>query len=138
MTNPVALLEELREAARAIGQHDQEAALTAAIALMRAPVGGGYYLASFKHKDNGAVLWWGPGDAGYTPDLATAGVYTELTHGYHDSEYTVPVPVGFIKGLRVRQVIDTGDSLNRAFWSPTALREAIAAMQQTTAEGDAK
>lgn len=39
MTDPVALLEELREAARSIGQHDQEAALTAAIALMRAPVG---------------------------------------------------------------------------------------------------
>ena len=96
-----------------------------------APVADGFYLATFKHKDNGAVMWWGPDDAGYTPDLATAGI----TSGYHDNEYTVPVPVGFIKALRVRLVVDPGDSLNKAFWSAKHLRDALSALHQPAKGG---
>jgi hypothetical protein len=90
-----------------------------------APVHG-FYLACFKHKDlGGSVLWWRPGDAGYSPDLEQAGIYTDLQPGYHDSDHTVPVPVAFIDSLRVRRTVDPGDSLNQMFWSAAKLREAL-------------
>ena len=89
----------------------------------------GYYLACFKDRRYDPVLWWGPNNAGYTPDLEQAGVYTKLTPGYHDSEDTVPVPVSFISQLRVRRIIDTGDTLNQMFWSAETLRAALAAQQ---------
>ncbi|HEY0862137.1 MAG TPA: hypothetical protein VGE19_14655 [Pseudoxanthomonas sp.] len=85
----------------------------------------GYYLACFKHKSACGVLWWMPGNCGYTPDLEQAGVYFELKPGYHDSEHTVPVPVSFINRLRVRRTVDPGDSLNQMFWSAAKLREAL-------------
>jgi len=122
-------------------QHQAEyrMAASAVLALAHpqdASAGDGFYIATFKHKDNsGAVTWWGPNDAGYTPDLATAGIYTEITPGYHENEYTVPVPVSFIKMLRVREVVDPGDSLNKAFWSANHLRCALAALQQTAGGG---
>jgi len=72
-------------------------------------------------------------NCGYTPDLNQAGVYTELKPGYHDSEDTVPVPVSFIRELRVRRVIDPGDSLNSAFHSAKSLRALLAA---ASAEGN--
>ena len=87
----------------------------------------GYYLASFKRShDRGYVTWWMANDAGYTSDLNQAGIYTELKPGYHDSEYTVPVPVSFIDRLRVRRMVDVGDSDNRALWTAKDLRAALA------------
>lgn len=87
----------------------------------------GYYLASFKRShDRGYVTWWMADNAGYTSDLNQAGIYTELTPGYHDSEYTVPVPVSFIDRLRVRRMVDVGDSDNRALWTANDLRAALA------------
>ena len=97
-----------------------------------APEGEGYYLASFKHRRDGVVTWWQANNAGYTPDLNQAGIYTELTPGYHDSDDTVPVPVGFIKQLRVRRMIDYGDSLNAAFHNAKSLRAILAAAGETT------
>jgi hypothetical protein len=109
-----------------------DAALTASPVAAQA-VTDGYYLASFKHQANGSVMWWMPNNAGYTPDLEQAGVYTELTPGYHDSEHTVPVPVSFINGLRVRRVVDPGDSLNSALWSAKSLRAILAALAHPNA-----
>lgn len=89
----------------------------------------GYYLASFKRShDRGCVVWWMPNDSGYTTDLEQAGIYTEIKKGYHDSEYTVPVPVSFVRGLRVRRMVDVGDSLNRALWTAESLRAAMGAV----------
>lgn len=86
----------------------------------------GYYLASFKRShDRGYVTWWMADNSGYTSDLNQAGIYTELTPGYHDSEYTVPVPVSFIDRLRVRRMVDVGDSDNRALWTANDLRAAL-------------
>lgn len=90
----------------------------------------GYYLASFKHRQPNAILWWGPDNKGYTPDLAQAGIYTHLSPGYHDSEHTVPVPVEFVQRLRVRHVVDPGDQANTIFWTAEKLRDALAATQQ--------
>lgn len=92
----------------------------------------GYYLASFKHKSpSGGVLWWMPNNSGYTPDLEQAGVYFDLKPGYHDSEHTVPVPTDFIARLRVRRVVDAGDSANQIFWSAKSLREALSGSHAT-------
>jgi hypothetical protein len=107
-------------------------------ALASGPSGvDGYYLACFNHgRPNGLIQWWMPNNAGYTPDLAQAGIYTDLTPGYHDSEDTVPVPVEFIYRLRVRRVVDVGDTLNGAFHSAKALRAALAvAAAQDQGEG---
>jgi hypothetical protein len=101
----------------------------------------GYYLASFKRShDRGYVTWWMANDAGYTSDLNQAGIYTELKPGYHDSEYTVPVPVSFIDRLRVRRMIDVGDSDNRALWTAKDLRSALESLltsPTTGADGEA-
>jgi hypothetical protein len=89
---------------------------------------GGFYLASFKRgTDHGNVLWWGPDNRGYSSDLEQAGIYTKIEAGYHDNEYTVPVPVAMIETLRVRRVVDYSDSLNTAFHTAAKLREAVAA-----------
>ena len=101
-----------------------------ALAAQPAPVSvpDGFYLASFKHKDRGgAMMWWGPGNAGYTIDIEQAGIYTEITPGYHDSDDTVPVPVSFLGGCRIRRTLDLRDSKNRAFWSAADLRAALTA-----------
>lgn len=94
----------------------------------------GFYLASFKRDGQGYLIWWMPNNAGYTSDLDQAGVYTELTPGYHDSDYTVPVPVRFIDQLRVRRMVDQGDSLNGSTWNAEKLRAAIASAP-TAVEG---
>jgi len=88
----------------------------------------GYYLASFKRGNIGHVTWWGPNDAGYTPYLEQAGIYHELTPDYHDSEYTVPVPVAFAREF-VSSVIDTGHSGHECWWSADKLRAAISRMR---------
>lgn len=87
---------------------------------------GGYYLASFKHGGHGYMLWWGPNDCGYTTDLAQAGVYDQLKPGYHDSEYTVPVPVAMADHFRIRRMVDVGDTLNAPLHSAKALRDWLA------------
>lgn len=87
----------------------------------------GYYLASFKRShDRGYVIWWMPDNAGYTTDLEQAGIYAEPVLGYHDSDDTVPVPVALIESLRVRRMIDVGDSANRSLWTAQELRQLIA------------
>lgn len=87
----------------------------------------GHYLASFKRgAERGCIVWWRPDSAGYSTDLAQAGVYAELVPDYHDSAETVPVPTWFIDRCRVRRVVDRGDELNSAFWTPGELRGAIA------------
>lgn len=87
----------------------------------------GYYLASFKRShDRGYVIWWMPDNAGYTTDLEQAGIYAEPVLGYHDSDDTVPVPVALIDSLRVRRMIDVGDSANRSLWTAKELRKLIA------------
>lgn len=87
----------------------------------------GYYLACFKGERplGSPVLWWAPNNAGYTTDLLQAGVYQDLTPGYHDCDHTVPVPVNFVRGRRIRHEIDPGDSDNLMFWSAAKLRAAI-------------
>jgi hypothetical protein len=96
----------------------------------------GYYLASFKRShDRGYVTWWMANDAGYTYDLNQAGIYTELTPGYHDSEYTVPVPVQFIDRLRVRRMVDAGDSANRSMWNAKDLRSALESLLTSPTTG---
>ncbi len=59
--------------------------------------------------------------------MEQAGVYTELKPGYHDSEHTVPVPVSFIRTLRIRREVDPGDTLNAMFWTADKLRAALTA-----------
>lgn len=97
-----------------------------------------YYLASFKRKSlDGCVTWWGPDSAGYSTDLEYAGIYTAAECARicrrGTEEYTVPVPVSFINGLRVRRTVDPGDTLNRPFWNADDLRAAIA---QGAVEGE--
>lgn len=96
----------------------------------------GFYIASFRESGSrgGEVLWWMPNNAGYTPDLEQAGIYANPKPGYHDSDHTVPVPVSFIRGLRVRRTVDPGDTLNGMFWSAEKLRAAIAPLS-SGAEG---
>lgn len=95
-------------------------------ALPGVPAPEGYYLASFKQSAHGGeILWWGADNCGYTPDLEQAGVYTQIHPGYHDNGDTVPVPVRFIETLRVRRMVDPGDSLNRCMWNAVDLRAAV-------------
>jgi hypothetical protein len=87
----------------------------------------GHYIASFRHSRSDAfVCWWRPDNKGYTSDLEQAGIYHDVKPGYHDDAGTVPVPVAFVRSLRIRQVVDIGDSLNNAFCSEDALRAALA------------
>lgn len=106
----------------------QARAALAAPALPEEPQG--FYLASFKReKRDGFITWWGPNNAGYTPYLNHAGIYQtdEIEAGYHDSEYTVPVPVSFVRQFEQR-VIDYGMSVcEKIFWNAENLRAAIAA-----------
>jgi hypothetical protein len=92
----------------------------------------GFYLACYKDgRSRGVMTWWRPDDAGYTPYLDQAGVYTAeqiaADPRYYDNAHTVPVPVSFIDGRDSRQV-DVGLSKNgQIFWSAKNLRAAIAA-----------
>lgn len=87
----------------------------------------GFYLASFKHQSgSGHVMWWRPNNTGYTSDLNQAGVYLKIEDGYHDTDYTVPVPVAVIEELRVRREVDPGDTLNNGFRNAKNLREWLA------------
>lgn len=109
---------------------DDEEAIEELLALvesgaLRAGVPEGFYLASFKSGGDGYQLWWAPDDRGYTTDLSIAGVYTKIKPGYHDSEHTVPVPVAFMRGKRIRQIVDIGDDPRGAFCSADNLRKAI-------------
>lgn len=95
----------------------------------------GFYLASFKRRSiDGMVTWWAPGSCGYTTDLNTAGVYCDEANA---NEYTVPVPVAFIDSLRVRRVIDPGDTGNEAFHSAAHLRDALLAAAPAAAQENA-
>ena len=102
----------------------------------------GFYLACFKDgRSRGVMTWWGPDNAGYTPYLEQAGVYTAeqiaADPSYYDSAHTVPVPVSFIDGRDSRQV-DGGLSKNgEIFWSAKNLRAAIASLTKT-ADGENK
>lgn len=71
---------------------------------------GLFYLASVKHtrRDSLHILWWGPGDCGYTPVLGRAGVYTleaiKAHPGYyHNGHSTVAVPLVAVAPLCVPQ-----------------------------------
>jgi hypothetical protein len=106
------------------------AALTAVAPLMQAEVADGYYIATFKHGTcGGHVTWWGPNDCGYTPDIDSAGIYpaNKVKPGYHDNEYTVPIPVALVNRFRVRRMLDVGDTMNAPLQSAKALREWLAA-----------
>lgn len=100
----------------------------------QAPVEG-YYLATFKHGGRGYMLWWGPDNRGYTPDLEQAGIYTSITPGYHDNEETVPVPVALVNGLRLRRMLDVGDTDNDTFLTAKALRAALLEHRATALAG---
>jgi hypothetical protein len=96
----------------------------------------GYYIATFKQRaHNGEILWWGPDNRGYTPDLKRAGIYATPSPGYHDNEHTVPVPVSFVEGLRVRHIVDPGDEMNGCMWSAEKLRQALAASPRGASAG---
>lgn len=89
--------------------------------------GGGFYLACYKQPmRDGLVLWWGPDNCGYTTDLSQAGIYYEISPGYHDCDHTVPVPVELVESMRVRRVVDTGDCLNTFLWNAKTLRAELA------------
>ncbi|MCX6217651.1 hypothetical protein [Spirosoma sp.] len=52
-----------------------------------------YYVLSLYHttsKDS-HILLWGPDNAGYVLSKQYAGLYEELTPGYHDSERSMPI-----------------------------------------------
>lgn len=88
----------------------------------------GYYLAAFHHRSPGAVLWWGPDQRGYTPDLEQAGIYSAQEAAALDKDScAVPVPVGALDHARVRQIVDPGDFSNVMFRSAKALRVYLAA-----------
>jgi hypothetical protein len=90
----------------------------------------GFYLATFKDgRSKGVMTWWGPDNAGYTPYLEQAGIYTAeqiaAEPTYYDNEYTVPVPASFLSGRDSRQV-DVGLTKNgHVFWSAKNLRSAL-------------
>lgn len=80
-----------------------------------------YYIAAFNHTLDGYMMWVSPSQQGYTPDIATAGLFDkdEAWKQRDDSGgQLVPVPVPFLKTLRVRRVVDLGDSQNA--WCATA------------------
>lgn len=109
-----------------------------AVAKLEARAGGqteGFYLACYKDgRSRGVMTWWRPDDAGYTPYLEQAGVYTAeqiaADQSYYDNAHTVPVPVSFIDGRDSRQV-DLGLSKNgQIFWSAKNLRAAISTLSR--------
>jgi hypothetical protein len=61
--------------------------------------------------------------------LEQAGVYDQLKSGYHDSEYTVPVPVSMANHFRIRRMVDVGDTLNAPLRSAKALRDWLASQE---------
>lgn len=98
----------------------------------------GFYLASFKNgRSNGTMCWWGPKNCGYTPYLEQAGIYTteEIEVGYHDNEYTVPVPVAYARQQSV-SLVDVGLSDRKQWWSAESLRAALSAAPNTQEKGE--
>lgn len=70
-----------------------------------------YYILSLKwtRDRNRQIVWWGPGNSGYTEDLAAAGVYTEeqvrdQPDYYNNRESTIAVPVEEAAKLAYRSV----------------------------------
>lgn len=88
-----------------------------------------YFLVSFKRRfADGLVIFWGPNEAGYTPDIKQAGAYNADQAARLADDDTVPVPVDWLhQNCRVRMCIDQGDThaTKGMFWNADNLRAAV-------------
>lgn len=68
-----------------------------------------YYIVSLKHTspNHPCLTFWCPNDAGYTHFIEHAGVYENLTKGYHDNaEHCFPVLVETAKEIMVKAIFN--------------------------------
>lgn len=89
-----------------------------------------YYIASYHHGLNARayIQWWAPESKGYTPDLATAGIYSrdEALKIDRGELNAIAIPVDMIERFRIRHMLDIGDFANDPFRSHARLRRFLA------------